>query len=189
MIDFSKYFAYDETSPSCLRWIVDRFSGRNMSIKHISKGDVAGSIARNSKRAVYRVQLNGKNYLVHRVIWWLFNKNFKEKYVIDHINGDPLCNFIINLREVTHQTNSVNSKKSTKNTSGWVGVDFHTKENGKFTYAVACLKDQDGKSIQKTFSVKRHGIMVATRLAILKRREIVKSLEEFGIYYSERHGK
>ena len=41
MIDFSKYFAYDETSPSCLRWIVDRFSGRNMSIKHISKGDVS----------------------------------------------------------------------------------------------------------------------------------------------------
>ena len=68
-------------------------------------------------------------------------------------------------------------------------IDFHTKENGKFTYAVACLKDQDGKSIQKTFSVKRHGIMVATRLAILKRRELVKSLEEFGIYYSERHGK
>ena len=42
--EFAKHFYYDETSPSCLRWKVDRYGGKGYNIKKISQGDIAGSI-------------------------------------------------------------------------------------------------------------------------------------------------
>ena len=40
---FEKYFDYDETSPSCLRWKIDMYYGINNSTLLCSSGQVAGS--------------------------------------------------------------------------------------------------------------------------------------------------
>jgi hypothetical protein len=42
--------------------------------------------------------------------------------LIDHINGDRADNRIVNLRQTTQSENMRNRRKSTNNTSGYVGV-------------------------------------------------------------------
>lgn len=69
-----------------------------------------------------QVRINNISYYVHRVIFKLVYG--EEPNLIDHINGDPTDNRIENLRSVTNQENSKNSKRFNTNTSGVVGVSW-----------------------------------------------------------------
>lgn len=51
--------------------------------------------------------------------------------LIDHIDGDPLNNAIINLRSVSNIENTHNSKRFITNTSGHVGVSLNSS-SGKY---------------------------------------------------------
>ena len=57
----------------------------------------------------------------HRVAWLLGTGAWPEHY-IDHINGDPADNRLVNLRDVTHQVNMRNQKMRSTNKSGVTGV-------------------------------------------------------------------
>lgn len=61
----------------------------------------------------------GKTYRAHRIIWLLHYKKWP-KAVIDHINGDPSDNRIINLRDVPQAENARNTKASRLNAGGVV---------------------------------------------------------------------
>jgi hypothetical protein len=50
---------------------------------------------------------------------------------VDHINGNPLDNRVINLRSVPMQENSYNSKVPCNSTTGFKGVSFR-KDRGTF---------------------------------------------------------
>jgi hypothetical protein len=52
----------------------------------------------------------------------------------DHIDRNPLNNRRLNLRRATHQENSRNQSKSTKNTSGVVGVSWYKRYNKWVAY-------------------------------------------------------
>lgn len=66
--------------------------------------------------------LSGKVY-AHRVIWlWMTGEWPKRD--IDHINGDPADNRWKNLRDVSHQNNSLNQKLRKTNKSGTMGVHW-----------------------------------------------------------------
>lgn len=84
-------------------------------------GDVAGYYDKSS--GYLRVGIDGKNYLVHRVIYAL---NYLElpKY-IDHINKNKLDNRIENLRPATTPQNIVNSDLRKDNTQNYKGVVNH----------------------------------------------------------------
>ena len=59
-------------------------------------------------------------FSAHRVIWKMhYGTEPKE---IDHINGDPSDNRIVNLRAVSHGVNLRNQKRRSTNTSGHMGV-------------------------------------------------------------------
>lgn len=81
-----------------------------------------------NKRAFTSINVHGyyqTNYrrqvmLAHRVAWALAYGRWPAK--IDHINGTRTDNHVHNLREVDHQTNLRNCKKSKANTSGITGV-------------------------------------------------------------------
>lgn len=66
------------------------------------------------------VSINGKQYRLHRLAWlYVYGKH---PNIIDHINGDRLDNRISNLRDVNHQQNHMNRKRSSRNSSGVTGV-------------------------------------------------------------------
>lgn len=47
---------------------------------------------------------------------------------IDHINGNPADNRIVNLREASPAENTHNKRKSHSNTSGIKGVSWHKRD-------------------------------------------------------------
>ena len=52
-----------------------------------------------------------------------------ECFVIDHINGNPLDNRLVNLRLATKEQNYHNQGRGMKNTSGIKGVHFDKDRN------------------------------------------------------------
>ena len=72
-----------------------------------------------------RVEINGKRYLQHRIIYLLFHGHFPS--TVDHIDGNTTNNKIENLRAATNTENLQNMKLCPKNTSGSKNVSWDTK--------------------------------------------------------------
>jgi hypothetical protein len=64
----------------------------------------------------------------HRVIWAIVHGEWPQDQ-IDHINGNPSDNRILNLRSVTHRENHKNRGLSTRNTSGRLGVRWEASRS------------------------------------------------------------
>lgn len=84
----------------------------------IKPGDPAGSVMGNG---YWRVGLDGKDYLAHRLAWFYMTGSWPKLFV-DHANGDHTDNRWANLREADHVLNQANRKRSTNNTTGFKGV-------------------------------------------------------------------
>ncbi len=84
-----------------------------------------GSIAGSDSHGYVMLSLRGMRFSAHRVAW-AFTHSVWPKYEIDHIDGDPGNNKIVNLRDVTSAQNSQNRKgRNINNTSGVTGVAWH----------------------------------------------------------------
>jgi hypothetical protein len=70
------------------------------------------------------VQIQGKIYKVHRIIWKMQTGEDPGE-CIDHVNGDPLDNRWVNLRLATCSQNRANSRLAKNNRYGLKGVRFH----------------------------------------------------------------
>jgi len=67
-----------------------------------------------------KTSLNGKQYLLHRLIWmWWYGT---DPLRIDHRDRNRTNNRIINLRNVTNAINNQNASMRKDNTSGYIGV-------------------------------------------------------------------
>ena len=85
--------------------------------------------------------VEGKMYLVHRLVWVMLFGGIKKNNVIDHINGDRADNRLVNLRSVPHEINSRNMRTRGNSKSGYAGVNYY-KSLGKWQARI-CV---DGKS-------------------------------------------
>lgn len=186
-----KYFLYDETSPSCLRWKIDRYGGKDYKNVVIKAGTVAGGVQKDSRDSDYKfwaVKLNGTLYQVHRVIYCMHNSKMSSDLNIDHIDGNSLNNRVHNLRVVPQIMNRRNSKKPNTNTSGVTGVQIQTdKKNGHVCIRAFWIDENKPRS--KAFSVSKYGYDLAFELACKAREDAITRLNEKGAGYSERHGK
>lgn len=90
----------------------------SISSSKFKNGSIAGCYCSSSK--YYRVKIDGKKYLLHRVVF-LYHHGFLPK-TIDHIDGNKLNNKIENLRSCTQHQNCFNSKIPKTNKSGFKGV-------------------------------------------------------------------
>lgn len=82
---------------------------------------------------------------------------------------------------------SHNRRKWAKNTSGVTGVRFTTDRSN--TLYVAASAVFDGKSREKHFSVKKHGLLPAFKMAVVCREGMIAQLNSHGACYSDEHGK
>lgn len=184
-LDWASYFYYDTTSPTFLRWKVERRSGRGLARVMASPGTKAGTNRDNGKAA--QVSLNGVHWLVPRIVWELLNGPIPAGMVVDHEDGNPLNNLHSNLRIVTQKINSRNQKIPKSNKSGVMGVSKSSTKGGP--YWVASWRNPDtSKQIQKSFPVRTLGEEEAFRLACEARKVAINELNASGAGYSERHG-
>ena len=87
-------------------------------------GNKVGAILKNmGGKRYYRVRIPGhgrSEFLSHRVIFKMVHGY--DPIEVDHIDGNGLNNALVNLRESNPVSNHQNVRKSTRNTSGIVGV-------------------------------------------------------------------
>ena len=187
---WSDYFYYDETSPTCLRWKVDRFAGRDYKTKMVSAGDAAGwfSKRQDGKPKAIEVGLDGKSYLVHRIIWELLVGKIPNRKVVDHLNGNPYDNRISNLFVKTQKLNCQNKFLRVDSSTKVTGISYSETKNGTCYYR-AYWCDMNGKQKFKSFSCKKLGNEVAFQLACEYRQKMLAEMNEQGAGYTERHGK
>lgn len=182
-INWEEWVYYDETSPTFLRWKVDRFSGYGGKRLLKSIGDVAGFIG---NEGYSRTSLFGKQYLNHRIIWIMFNGETSVDLEVDNINGCRADNSIKNLRIVTRAVNSRNKAIGRKNKTGVNGVSLVDGYHSRCY--VAYWYDLTGKSRSKYFSVSKLGETEAFNLACEYRKRKIEELNSLGAGYSDRHG-
>lgn len=96
---------------------------------------VESKITKNHRYA--RISVKSKPYAVHRIVF-LWHHGYLPK-VTDHIDNDQLNNRIENLREVTHQQNSMNKKRDFNSASPYKGVRpaSRAKKNGLVPWDVS----------------------------------------------------
>lgn len=95
--------------------------------KKVVVGKEAG--CRESHYGYILVGIDGKVYGAHRLAWLYVHGVWPDQ--IDHANGDPTDNRLVNLRNCTHSQNLKNVKRPSHNTSGLKGVHFH-RQTGKW---------------------------------------------------------
>jgi hypothetical protein len=107
----------------------------------------------------------------HRVLWALHYGTWPVGE-LDHINGDPADNRIVNLREVTRKVNARNTKRMSTNTSGIAGINWR-ENRGKWQVRIS---DDSGPTYV--------GMFVCWAKAVAARREATVRLG-----YHENHGR
>lgn len=132
----------------------------NPSIRR-EAGDLAGSkkYQTDGRPHAWQIMVNGKSYLIHRIIWVLAGNTLGSNTVIDHIDRNPFNNKLENLREVTHKENVANSSLRKTNTTGILNL---TENRGRYT----AYKMIDGVRVSKSYSISKYGKEEAKRLAL-----------------------
>lgn len=128
-IKWGDYFYYDETSPSCLRWRVSRYTGKGYVRAVVSCGDVAGCM---NGKGYFDVTLNNTSYRVNRVVWEMFNGSIPRECIIDHENRQKGDNRLSNLRLADDKLNARNGSLSKNNKTGTNAVVFRVRTSRGF---------------------------------------------------------
>jgi hypothetical protein len=105
------------------KWCQEMCAGRGSGRALVKAGDIAGGMRSNGYLAI---AIDGRRYAAHRLAWLYVHGRWPAA-TIDHANGDPLDNRIVNLREATQQQNNCNSRKAKHNSSGFKGVSFEKR--------------------------------------------------------------
>jgi len=79
------------------------------------------------------VRLAGNNFSAAQLIWFIVHGKWPE-LEIDHVNGDPADNRLVNLRLATRAQNNRNRRTPRNNTSGVKGVAYHVRAGAWVAY-------------------------------------------------------
>lgn len=97
----------------------------------------AGTVAGHCGQGYFRININRKLYLAHRLAWLYVHGELPE--YIDHINRTPTDNRLVNLRPVSKKQNQENKEKQVNNKSGYKGVSWDTQRKKWF----ACIQNKN----------------------------------------------
>lgn len=181
--DIKKFIAYDETSPSCLRWI-----GKISKSSKVVIGDVAGTL--DSEDGYWKLHALGNHYKSHRLIWYMHFGKIPKDYHIDHIDRDRQNNKISNLRAVPQTINAKNRSLNSNNKTGVNNIiyaEFFNKRGTLIRRYTVTIR-YDGNVINKSFSLNKYGDDLAWELALKTKEKIVQELRAKGVGFTEDHG-
>jgi hypothetical protein len=99
---------------------------RNHRSNKVRAGSKAGSI---DGTGYHQINIKGKVYRVHRIIYSMHYDNLTPDLLVDHIDNNKSNNKICNLRIATSSQNSCNQSMNKNNTSGVKGVCWHKQHN------------------------------------------------------------
>ena len=170
--DWNDVFIYDETSPSCLRW---KYGNGQQNHSKRDVGGVAGYINSNGKYERYKVCYKSVEYMVHRVVYQMFNGDICSGKVVNHIDTNPLNNKISNLEMVTTAENNRKTEKQVY-LSDEVGIR-ETDYKGSLS-AHVYYSDVNGKKNSKKFNYSTYGKDLAWTLARKYREDVVVLVEQ-----------
>jgi hypothetical protein len=115
--------------------IYDELTGIFTRLISHNKYHKAGRLCKIDKKKKYQIIcLSQIYYKAHRLAW-LYVYGYMPLKTIDHINGNPYDNRLLNLRLCTLSENQQNSKIRVDNTTGYKGVGFSKSLN---KYTVRC---------------------------------------------------
>lgn len=161
----NRIVAYDETSPTFLRYKVDRANGA------IKAGEVAGSFDSSGYGQVY---IKDRLYKIHRIIYCLFSKeDLDSNLLIDHIDGNKSNNIFSNLRLTNHSGNARNIDWSASKPSNTGERAISLRDN-----SFRVLWTQNNKQKEASFSFgprSRRTKEEAFKLAINFRDSLIES--------------
>lgn len=177
----SKFFIYDETSPSCLLWKVDR-----IKIKPLTPaGSKVWSDKQRTKPKCWDVRFLGNLYKAHRIVYCLHYGDVDPEMSINHIDTNPFNNHISNLELVSQKINMQKTKQHmlqsvrSDNSTGVVGVSKCSVEGKTVSYAASYTENTSGRRKVFTFPVSTFGEDLAFQLAVTARK--FKILEQVSL--------
>ncbi len=144
-----------------LRWKIDRWALGDRGCHVCKKGEIAGAIC----NGYWRVKIDKKQNLSHRVIWLMTYGRYPAEF-IDHANGIRSDNRLSNLREATRAQNSWNQGRTPLNTSGHKGIVWHKREckwhavikvHQKATHLGSFSSKEDAVAAYAEAAVRLHG--------------------------------
>jgi hypothetical protein len=102
-----------------------------------------GDIVNKPDQGYYKISVNSKVYLAHRLAWLYMTGSFPTGS-IDHIDGIKTNNKWSNLRDVTRRTNAQNvSTARADNVTGLLGAHYR-KEDDRYS---SCIQISNGSKI------------------------------------------
>jgi len=110
----------------------------------------------------------------HLIYLWFTGDLPKAKQEIDHIDGDPSNDSLVNLRVVPHSVNCKNMRINNSNTSGYAGVSYVKRRGNYQAYITVNYKRQ------------QLGIYVTAEDAYAARKNYINTHPELG--FTARHG-
>lgn len=178
------FFYYDETSPTCLRWKVERRCGKGHWRLLAAIGDPTPEKA-TSNSGYLTVYYNGRNTFVHRIVYFLAHGEIPDGMFVDHINRNRTDNRIENLRLVTRAANNQNLSVSNRNNTGVTGIHIDNKIiNGRhYSYYAVTYTLLSGKAGRKLFSIQKLGEDMAFQAAKEFRAKMVEKMNSEGGNY------
>ena len=111
--------------------------------KYQKQSHFNGKIAGYRKRGYIKIEVDGSEFMAHRLVWKIVTGIDPGSSQVDHINGDKIDNRFTNLRLASNAQNAMNKGVSARNTSGYKGVSYSERRqkwvatiriNGKSIY-------------------------------------------------------
>lgn len=137
--------------------------------RSIGARSVVGEIAGSKRKDGYiKIQIYGKKYSAHQIIWIMTNGEIPIGMQIDHLNGVRDDNRLCNLRLVSRRQNNLNCKKRIDNKSGVTGVrfckrdklwhaEFSRKSLGYFKSFISACEARIIAEVSSGICTERHG--------------------------------
>ena len=106
--------------------VYDRQEGRFYALVGRSQVKIGDQLGYQHSEGYRRVRVDGKQYQEHRLVWLYYYGELPPEQ-LDHINGVKSDNRLENLHAVSNAENRKNQRQHRKNTSGIVGVRWHSR--------------------------------------------------------------